>query len=145
MFKKLLCLVSVCTFGFLAQTALAADETAGVNAAVEQLRVLMVTPDKAALEAIVADGLSYGHSGGKIDTKTSFIDDLLTGASDFVSIELSDQTVRVSGNAAFVRHTLFGATADKGKMPGTVKLHILSVWEKQGGKWKLAARQAVRI
>ncbi len=101
MFKKLLCLISICSLGFLAPASQAADETAAVNAAVEQLRVLMVTPDKAALEAIVADDLSYGHSAGKIDTKASFINDLLTGASDFVSIELSDQTVRVSGNVAF--------------------------------------------
>lgn len=116
---------------------------ASVAAAAEKLRLLMVGPDKAALEAIVADDLSYGHSGGKVDTKASFIADLMSGASDFVSITITDQSVRMVGNAALIRHTLSAKTNDSGK-PGTVTIKILQVWQQQGGQWKLIARQAVR-
>ena len=45
---------------------------------------------------------------------------------------------------AFVRHSLAADTNDSGK-PGKVALKILGVWQKQGGNWKLLARQAVRI
>ncbi|MDP9882028.1 hypothetical protein J2W25_006367 [Variovorax boronicumulans] len=116
-----------------------------VAAAAERLRVAMVDPTPAALRALVADDLSYGHSGGKVDTQASFIADLLDRKSDFVAIAITDQTIKVvDGNTAIVRHTLTGDTNDSGK-PGKVALKILGVWQKQGGEWKLLARQAVRL
>ncbi|MDP9910065.1 hypothetical protein J2W27_002177 [Variovorax boronicumulans] len=116
-----------------------------VAAAAERLRVAMVDPTPAALRALVADDLSYGHSGGKVDTQASFISDLLDRKSDFVTIAITDQTVKVvDGNTAIVRHTLTADTNDSGK-PGKVALKILGVWQKQGGEWKLLARQAVRL
>lgn len=118
-------------------------ESQTVTAAAEKLRVAMVDPDQATLTGLVADSLSYGHSGGRIDTKTSFIGDLLDKKSDFVSINITEQTVNVSGDVAVVRHTLAGETLDNGKS-GTVLLKVLQVWQKQGGHWKLIARQAVK-
>jgi hypothetical protein len=112
------------------------DETA-VAAAVETLRKAMIDADKAALEKCTAAELSYGHSGGKIETKAEFVDALVTGKSDFVSINLTDQTIKMAGNAAIVRHTLQGETHDNGKQ-GTVKLYVLTVWQKQkanGNYW----------
>ncbi|OEZ30975.1 nuclear transport factor 2 family protein [Variovorax boronicumulans] len=116
-----------------------------VAAAAERLRVAMVDPTPAALRALVSDDLSYGHSGGKVDTQASFIADLLDRKSDFVTIAITDQTIKVvDGNTAIVRHTLTADTNDSGK-PGKVALKILGVWQKQGGEWKLLARQAVRL
>ena len=120
-----------------------ADDSAAVAAAAEQLRLAMIDPVQGKLSALVADDLSYGHSGGKVDTKSSFIADLLDGKSDFVTIAITDQTVRVVGDTAIVRHTLTADTNDSGK-PGKVSIKILGVWQKQGGQWKLLARQAVR-
>jgi ketosteroid isomerase-like protein len=120
-----------------------ADEVQAVTAAAEKLRLAMIDPTPEALSALVADDLSYGHSGGKVDTKTSFIADLLSGASDFVTIAITDQTVKIVGNDAIVRHTLTADTNDAGK-PGKVTIKILGVWQKQAGQWKLLARQAVR-
>ena len=120
----------------------AADAPA-VAAAAEKLRVAMIDPTPVALNALVADDLSYGHSGGKVDTKASFIADLMSGASDFVTIAITDQSIRLVDNVAIVRHTLTADTNDSGK-PGKVSIKILGVWQKQGGDWKLLARQAVR-
>ena len=93
---------------------------------------------------MTAKDLSYGHSSGKVDTQESFIADLLSGASDFVTLNLTEQTIRmVDANTAIVRHTLTADTNDSGK-PGKVALKVLGVWQKQGGAWKLIARQAVR-
>ena len=116
---------------------------AAVAAAAEKLRLAMIDPTPVALNPLLADELSYGHSGGKVDTKTSFIADLLSGASDFVTIAITDQTVRIVGNDAIVRHTLSADTNDSGK-PGKVTIKSLGVWQKQAGQWKLLARQAVR-
>ncbi|BEP48076.1 MULTISPECIES: nuclear transport factor 2 family protein [Variovorax] len=115
-----------------------------VAAAAERLRLAMIDPTPAALGALVADDLSYGHSSGKVDTKASFIGDLVAGKSDFVSITITDQTIKVAGDVAIVRHTLAADTNDSGK-PGKVALKILGIWQKQGGEWKMLARQAVRI
>jgi hypothetical protein len=121
-----------------------ASDAADVAAAAERLRIAMVDPTRPALSALVADELSYGHSGGKVDTKESFIADLLDGKSDFVTITITEQTVKVvDARTAIVRHSLAADTNDSGK-PGKVALKILGVWQKQGGDWKLLARQAVR-
>ena len=127
-----------------AATGSSASAEQSVAAAAEKLRVAMIDPTPAALTALVADDLSYGHSGGRVDTKDSFIGDLIAGKSDFVTIAITDQTIKVVGNTAIVRHTLTADTNDSGK-PGKVQIKILGVWQQQGGQWKLLARQAVRV
>ena len=131
-----------CATGAAATGSSASAEQA-VAAAAEKLRVAMIDPTPAALTALVADDLSYGHSGGRVDTKDSFID-LIAGKSEFVTIAITDQTIKVVGNTAIVRHTLTADTNDSGK-PGKVQIKILGVWQQQGGQWKLLARQAVRV
>jgi hypothetical protein len=118
------------------------DETA-VAAAVDALKKAMIDADKTNLEKLTAAELSYGHSSGKVETKAEFVDALFTGKSDFVSIDLSGQTIKIVGNTAIVRHTLSGETNDNGNK-GTVKLFVLTVWQKDKGQWKLLARQAAR-
>lgn len=126
----------------LAQSSKSVTE---VSNAVEQLRKAMVDADTVTLEKLTLSDLNYGHSSGKVQTKKEFISDLATGASDFVSIDLTEQTIKVVGNTATVRHILSAVTNDKGKGPGTVKIGILLVWVKNKGQWQLLARQAVKI
>ena len=127
------------TAGALAQSK---DEQA-VAAAVQALRKAMIDGDKGGLEKLTAEKLSYGHSNGRIEDKATFVQNLVTGNSDFVTMDLTDQTIALSGPVALVRHTLTAQVNDGGK-PGNVKLYILLVWEKSGGQWKLLARQAVK-
>lgn len=115
-----------------------------VEKAVEQLRVLMVTPDQKGLENITLEGLTYGHSSGKVESRKEFIETLVSGRSDFRKIELKDQTITVAGNTAVVRHTLEADTFDGG-VAGSIRLHIVLVWAKEKNTWKLLARQAVRL
>ncbi len=109
-----------------------------------KLRLAMVSGNQQALEHLAAEDLSYGHSGGKLENKKAFVDQLVSGRSKFTHITLSEQTISVVGNAAIVRHNLSAATNDAGKAPGTIQLSILLVWVKQQGDWKLLARQAVK-
>ncbi len=132
-----LCLVS---YFCLAQT----KEEKQVAEAVEALKKALIDPTQANLEAIVAEQLSYGHSSGKIEDKKAFIEALLSGKSDFMSIELTDQKITVSKEVALVRHQLTAQITDNGQA-SSIKLHVLLVWQKQKGKWKLLARQAVRV
>lgn len=119
-------------------------EAVAVQNSVEQLKKAMIDADKAALEKLTADDLSYGHSSGRVENKTEFIESLVSGKSDFLTMDLTNQTVKVSGNTAIVRHNLSGNINDGGT-PGTVKLFVMLVWVKQGKQWKLLGRQAVRL
>lgn len=118
-------------------------EESKIVAAIEQLRKAMIDGNKTELENIVSDKLSYGHSGGHVDNKQEFVEKIVTGKSDFVTIDLSEQTISISGKTAIVRHALNATTNDSGK-PGEVHLLVLLVWQKEGGHWKLLARHAVK-
>jgi ketosteroid isomerase-like protein len=142
--KKLVLFLAFSAILFSARTQAQSKEEAAVATAVEDLRKAMVDPNKATLDKLTADELSYGHSSGKIQTKAEYIESLTSAASDFVSIDLTEQTIKLSGNTAIVRHILSGNTNDGGK-PGTVKLGVLTIWQKQKGQWRLLARQAFKL
>jgi len=118
------------------------DEKAVANT-VERLRIAMIDGNKAELESIASDKLSYGHSSGYLEGKAEFVEKIVSGQSDFVTIELTDQAISVNGGTAIVRHKLNAVTNDSGK-PGEVHLYILLVFQKEHRQWKLLARQAVR-
>lgn len=119
------------------------DEKA-VADAVEQLRKAMVNADGPKLESLVDEKLSYGHSGGHIDDKKEFVQKLTSGASDFVTMDLTEQTIFISGDIGIVRHTLSAKTNDNGK-PAEVHLKVMLVWQKHKKAWILLARQAIKL
>lgn len=131
----------------LATTTLQAQAKAHTQVADanERLRKAMVDGNRQILESLAAKELSYGHSGGHIDDKKEFVEKIAGGQSDFLSIDLSEQTIMVSGKTAIVRHILSAKTHDRGKEPSDIRLRIILVWQKKGGTWKLLARQAVKM
>lgn len=110
---------------------------------VETLRNALMAPDRTTLEDLAAEELSYGHSSGLVENKTAFVDALVTGKSKFSAVAFPDQTITIAGNAAIVRHRMM---ADLNNNNGITKIDIivLLVWQKQNGKWKMLARQAVK-
>jgi len=139
MIKKLLifsCLILIANLSFA--------QKAEIENAVSNLKTLMITPDSLALDKLILNNLSYGHSSGKVETKQQFMHSLLSGSSDFVDINLSDETITIQNKTALVRHTLNATTNDK-NVPGTVKLNILLIWSKEKAGWKLLGRQAVKV
>jgi Domain of unknown function (DUF4440) len=121
--------------------ALDDKEVAGV---VELFRVTLIDPTRSVLENILSEELSYGHSSGKIDDKPSFITSLVEGKSDFISIEITDLTIKVVGTMALVRHKMQAQIMDNGK-PSNVNLGVLLVWIKKHKKWELMGRQAYKL
>jgi ketosteroid isomerase-like protein len=141
--KKTIVTITVFLFVSLQINAQSKQEKAVVNA-VEQLRKAMVDADSVMLDKLISGQLSYGHSSGHIDDKTSFIQKISSGKSDFVTLEFVEQSISFSKNTAIVRHKLNAVTNDNGK-PGEVHLSVLLVWQKLHGQWKLLARQAVKL
>jgi len=140
--KKIIVLLFVIVGCF--QFANAQDKKiAAVQNSINRLTDAMISGDRAALNESVSDSLSYGHSGGHVEGKEEFVEKLASGKSDFVSINLSEQSISINGNTAIVRHNLDAQTNDGGK-PATVKIKVLLVFSKEHGDWKLLARQAVK-
>ena len=134
----LLCLASLALLGQKK------DEDA-IARAVRQLNQAMIDSNQIALEQLTASQLSYGHSSGLIEDKNAYITAIIDGTSGFTSIDLTEQTISISGDVALVRHKFTAGTDNKGQQPGTVKLTVLQVWQKQKGKWLLLARQAAKL
>ncbi|UZT98758.1 nuclear transport factor 2 family protein [Chryseobacterium fluminis] len=138
---------SIFALGFFMVSAISAqkmNDKDAVSAVAEKLRLAMVNGEKTELEALILPELTYGHSGGHIDNATEFVEKLVSKKSDFVTIDITNQTIDIVGNTAVVRHHFYAATADAGKAPGDVTLDILLVWAKVKNNWKLLARQAVK-
>lgn len=137
-------LIALILMGIVGVASAQSKDEKDVAMAVESLRKALIDPTKANLDNIALDELTYGHSNGTIQDKAAFEEALLSGKSDFVTIDLTEQTIKVLGNTAWVRHTLTATNNDGGK-PGTAHLYVLLVWMKSKGAWKLLARQAVKV
>lgn len=135
----ILCCGLLCT-GLMAQSS---DEIA-VSDAVSRLHKAITDADSNSLEALTDKDLSYGHSSGKIENKTAFMEAILSGNVDFSSIDLTNQTISISGKNAMVRNTFAGTLSSNGK-PMEIKINVLMVWRKQHGHWVLLARQGYKI
>lgn len=138
--KKLPVLLVICllfTGNGFAQTK---DEKS-VAAAVEFMRKTMINGNRDNLNKLAADGLVYSHSSGLVQDKKTFIDAIATKKSDFRTIKLTEQTIKVSGNLAIVHHKLSANIYKEGK-PGSEVLGVMLIFRKEDGAWKLLARQA---
>lgn len=141
--KKTILIIALTIFNIAFSQAQSTDEKK-VTEAVEFLKKAMIDGDKASLEKIAHQDLTYGHSSGNMETKAMFVEAISSGKSDFKTIDLTDQTVKIIGKTALVRHKLFAET-NNGGVAGTVKLGVLLVFQKTKGQWLLLARQAFKI
>jgi hypothetical protein len=139
--KTILFLLFSCLLLF--STAQSKDEKA-VEAATAFLVKALECGNRVDLQDIASPDLSYGHSNGLIEDKSAFVESIVSGKSDFVKIDISNQTIAVSGKTAIVRHRLDGVTNNNGT-PGEIHLNILLVFRNEKGSWKLYARQAARV
>ena len=104
----------------------------------------MIKQDKAKLESLTAEQLSYSHSDARLQNKAEFIDGAMTRKGTLKSLEWPDMTVQVVGNNAVVRHLWVSESELDGKVTNT-KIGVLQVWQKQDGGWKLLARASWRL
>src|SRR3984893_1709449 len=122
----------------------ATDDEEAVKQAVEALRKAMLTQDKAKLETLTAEQLSYSHSDARLEDKAKFINAIMTRKAVFKSLDFPDLTVAIVGNNAIVRHLWVSESELDGKVTNT-KIGVLQVWLKQDSSWKLLARASFKL
>jgi hypothetical protein len=111
---------------------------------VEALRMALLKADKAKLEALTADQLSYSHSDGRVEDKAQFINGVMTRKAVVKSIEWPEMTIQIVLPNAIVRHLYVSESELDGKT-NNVRIGALQVWQKQGNDWKLLARAGIKL
>jgi ketosteroid isomerase-like protein len=104
----------------------------------------LLSNDFAALEDLLADDLTYVHSNGHLDTKDTYIGVLRSGATRYLSMEMSGLSVRADGNAAVVAGT-FEARVQTRNGEVNPKPRVLIVYVKRDGRWQMLAWQSTNI
>lgn len=124
----------------------ATGEEAAVSRNLEAFRSAQAAANATALTALCAAELSYSHSDGRVEDRAAFVANATNGKSTFTSLAYRDPSIKVVGDAAIVR---FHWVAEQESVPDAKKtatnLHILMVWQKQGGDWKLLARGSTKL
>ena len=115
-----------------------------VKQAVEALRKAILAQDKATLETLAAEELSYSHSDAHLEDKTKFINAIMTRKAVFKSLEFPELTVAIVGDNAVVRHLWVSESELDGKVTNA-KIGVLQVWQKQDSGWKLLARASFML
>ncbi len=129
---------------FCAPTAARAGDLDDVRAADLRRISALIHADRATLDAVLADDLSYGHSDGRLQTKTELLAALAGGTVTYQSYDGPPPVVRIQGTMAL----LSGIAELEATARGTkVKLWLryLAVYEKREGAWRLTAYQSARL
>jgi ketosteroid isomerase-like protein len=110
----------------------------------ERVRALLAN-DIAALEALLGDDLAYVHSNGMLDTKASYIDSLRSGVSRYLTMDMSDVSVRALGEDVAVINAKFNARVQVRGGEVNPKPRVLIVYARRNGRWQMVAWQSTPI
>jgi hypothetical protein len=100
--------------------------------------------DSVALLDLVSTKVSYGHSGGNVEDKATMVQKAMASKQTYKDLEFEKTSIDIDGNTAVLRHSLRGISIENGTET-PLNLAILQVWRKESGKWRIWARQAVKI
>ena len=113
---------------------------------VEELhQSIFIKKDSSALERIFAKEITYGHSGGKLENRKEAIEDISHNQSTYTNISIDSIDVLFNGKTAVSRYVLKGDETNKNNKLTHLHLNILMTWIKEKNKWKMFARQAVKL
>src|SRR5262245_47213311 len=100
----------------------------------------MVNRDLAALNEILADDLSYTHSGGRVDTKASLLDLIADPAGSYLGVDYSNEEVRPCGSeAVLVRGIAQIRLARAGGEQQSYPVLFVDVYALRDGRWQMVA------
>lgn len=102
------------------------------------------TKDSLALLDLVSSNVTYGHSSGVIEDKATMVQKAVASKTIYKNSVSEKVSVDIDGNTAVVRQN-FRATSVENGNETPLNLAILQVWKKEKGKWRIWARQAVKV
>ena len=104
------------------------------------------TKDSATVEDLFAKKLTYGHSSGKMETREEAIMAITKNKSRYTDTAISNISVISDGDDVAIVRCHFKATEQKADgTTSPLNLGLMLVWVKEGGKWRLMGRQAIKL
>ena len=132
----------VISFGASAQSSKEAEVWRRVEAL---SNAVFATKDSMAMKDLVSEQVTYGHSAGNIENKQAMVHNASVSKTVYKNSELEKLSIDVDKKSAIVRHTFRAISVDEKGTETPLNLGLLQVWKKENGKWRLWARQAVKI
>jgi ketosteroid isomerase-like protein len=123
-----------------AQTGIEADVLRADDRRFEAMR----TGDWTALDAVLADELTYVHSTARQETKAEHIANLRAGKPHYRGIAPRDRRARVRGDVGLVTGVSEMHVERDGKEQ-RFTVRYLAVYAKAGADWRLIAWQSTRL
>jgi hypothetical protein len=104
----------------------------------------MVAGDGAALERVLADDLSYGHSDGRVQGKSELLEALRTGKMRYRTLTAEGAAARVYGCAGIVTARV-AAEVETPERTLSLVLRYTATYAWRDDHWALVAYQSVRL
>ena len=104
-----------------------------------------VNADARVLGNLLDDGLEYTHSNGDLDSKTSFIDSLVTGKRDYISSVATVDSVRIFGDVGVIRGKAKVTVGGKDRQPQDLHIGYTDIWLWKDGRWQMTAWRSMRM
>jgi ketosteroid isomerase-like protein len=100
--------------------------------------------DWAALDAALADDLTYVHSSARVESKAEHLANLRAGTPQYRGIAPRDRRARVHGTIAIVNGVSEMHVENAGKEQ-RFTIRYLAVYAKAGEQWRMLAWQSTRL
>jgi ketosteroid isomerase-like protein len=120
------------------------DQTAEVLAADERRFEAMRKQDWVALDAALADDLTYVHSTARLESKAEHIGNLKAGKPYYRGIAPRDRKARVHGDVGIVNGVSEMHVENAGKEQ-RFTVRYLAVYARTGAAWRMIAWQSTRV
>lgn len=145
--KKIVVLLAVLTCFSLFALSEASDiasQTTELLSMQQKRFEAMVKADLSTLKFLFAEDLTYTHTNGQTESKSSFLSTIETAAFKYEEIQTTSMSVRIYGDT--------GVITGRGKirlfafgMPMSLDVSFIEVQVKSGGRWQLVAWQTTRL
>jgi hypothetical protein len=123
--------------------AFAADPISDTVRRADDARVTAtLAADPGKLDAILSNELHYAHSSGKIDTKASYVQSLVSHNTVYETYKFVDRTFVPAGPGIVIEygHALINSLSGGAK--ALHDLNFLAVWREENGVWRFMAWQS---
>jgi hypothetical protein len=121
---------------------------ASVDSQIRQLHAKLIQGymhnDAALLDHVLADEYTFIDEGGRLLTKPHIVESFRSGDHHVFSYQMSDETVRVYGDAAVMTYRYIATENYKGK-DERGDYRVTRLFSKKNGRWQIVAGQETRI
>jgi ketosteroid isomerase-like protein len=119
-------------------------DLAAVQRADEARLQAMTAGDGAALGRVLADGLVFGHSDGRLESKAEYVKNLMDGDTAYADARVDVANTTQIAPDVIVRHGRQSMRKKLGSNWNALDLRFMAVWRKESDGWRMVSWQSLR-